>query len=195
MSARSLPFWLTAAFTVALTLAAATLMMAHGALDHRLSQALAVTGRWSFALFWLAYTGPLLSRSLARAGKQFGLAYAAAHLVHLGLVIELFQVAPNPPEPWYLILFFSGGVIFTYLLAALSWAPVAYIFGRVVRPVRTIGMHYILLAFAYDFLVTPVFYRPYDAHHIVEYAPFGLAVIIAPLMRGYQTFRAQRRNP
>jgi hypothetical protein len=56
--------------------------------------ALRLTARWSFLLFWMAYTGSAMGalfgpafEVLARRGREFGLAYAAAHLIHLGLVV------------------------------------------------------------------------------------------------------------
>jgi hypothetical protein len=58
--------------------------------------ALRMTARWSFLLFWVAYAGGALATlfgpalaPLSGRGREFGLAFAAAHLVHIGLVIWL----------------------------------------------------------------------------------------------------------
>jgi len=59
----------------------------------KLGVALRATARWSFLLFWLAYAGGALAtlfgpkfQALAHRGRDFGLSFASAHLVHLGLV-------------------------------------------------------------------------------------------------------------
>jgi hypothetical protein len=85
-------FWMTASFLVAAGLAATVF----GAVDarDRVGVALRVTARWSFLLFWLAYTGRAMStlwgppfNRLARYGREFGLAFASAHLVHVGIIL------------------------------------------------------------------------------------------------------------
>jgi hypothetical protein len=56
--------------------------------------ALELTARWSFLLFWLAYAGnavAILFGAQLAAGREFGLAFASAHLVHIGLVVWLFH--------------------------------------------------------------------------------------------------------
>jgi hypothetical protein len=86
-------FWTTASFLIAAGLAATVF----GAVDahDRVGVALRVTARWSFLLFWLAYTasamatlwGPPFNR-LARYGREFGLAFASAQLVHVGIILR-----------------------------------------------------------------------------------------------------------
>src|SRR5579875_2142772 len=60
---------------------------------------LRLTARWSFLLFWLAYSGRALEvlfgsafRGVTKGGREFGLAFAAAHSVHIALVVWLWQV-------------------------------------------------------------------------------------------------------
>jgi len=69
----------------------------------KLGVALRATARWSFLLFWLAYAGGALAtlfgpkfQALAHRGRDFGLSFASAHLVHLGLVARLYYVSPSP---------------------------------------------------------------------------------------------------
>ena len=72
---------------------------------------------WSFLLFWLAYAGNAVAvlveaKALAGRGREFGLAFAAAHLVHIGLVGWLWWIrrAPVlPPGPfWFFAIGLSG---------------------------------------------------------------------------------------
>ena len=81
------------AFAVAFCLATAVLAI-KGTDTNALVAALRVTARWSFLLFWVAYAGTAIGtllgapfETLAGRGRELGLAYAAAHLIHLGLFL------------------------------------------------------------------------------------------------------------
>jgi hypothetical protein len=84
--------WMGSAFCASLGLA--TLVLATlGPGEHGTVAALQVTARFSFLLFWLAYTAGAMTtlfgpafEPLKRRGREVGLAFASAHLVHLGLV-------------------------------------------------------------------------------------------------------------
>ena len=94
--------WMGAPFVIALALAAIVLVL-FGAGNRGRVLALRVTASWPFLLFWLAYAsgamaslcGPRLDR-LARRGRELGVAFASAQLVHVGLVLWLFHVAIGP---------------------------------------------------------------------------------------------------
>src|SRR5580658_7395026 len=84
--------WMTASFVVAAALAA-VVFEAVDAHD-RVGVALRITARWSFLLFWLAYTGSAMATlwgprfsGLSRSGRELGLAFASAQLVHVGLIL------------------------------------------------------------------------------------------------------------
>ena len=174
------------AFAVALALAAA--VFATRGLD--IVQALRMTARWSFLLFWLAYTGGALAAlfgptfgPLAARGRDLGLAYASAQLVHLGLVIWLFQISSSPPLSGGLYYFFVLAVVLTYLLAIFSFGGLSKTLGsKGWRALRIVGLNYILLAFARDFV--PAFHGIADhgASHFVSYAPFAAMCIAAPIL-------------
>src|SRR5579871_5956870 len=124
--------WMVVASGVALGLAAAVLVL-KGTSSVGLVMALRVTARWSFVLFWVAYVGRAMGELFGRAfapigrrGREFGLSYAAAQLIHVGLVVWLFQIASSPPLAGRLLEFFVIGIVWTYLLAVLS-------FGRLVE--------------------------------------------------------------
>jgi hypothetical protein len=126
----------------------------------RVSVALRATARWSFLLFWLASAGPALTTlfgsrflPLARRARDFGLAFAAAHLAHLGVVAWIYSTSVDVPERSTLI-FFGIAVFWTYLLAILSWNHLAARLNpRVWRLVRTVGVEYIAFAFWTDFAI------------------------------------------
>ena len=139
-------------------------------------------------LFWLAYAGGAIAtlfriEALAGRGREFGLAFAAAHLVHIGLVIWLGVLMGKVPLSGGLLLFFLAGLFFTYLLAFLSFGG-ARALGPLWRPLRFIGMNYILIAFARDFVLPVLYPKPsqYNVAHFVAYAPFAAASILAPLL-------------
>src|SRR5580700_5225916 len=81
--------WMAASLAMALVIAfiAGAAAPAH----EKLGMALRATARWSFVLFWLASAGGALAslfgsafQPLARRGRDLGLAFASAHLVHVG---------------------------------------------------------------------------------------------------------------
>src|SRR6478735_9966950 len=117
--------WMGAAFGIALAIAVAVLAV-RGTGNASIRLALELTARWSFLLFWLAYAGNAVAmlfgpENLARKGREFGLAFASAHLVHIGLVIWLSRILDRPVLPPGLFLFFAVGLFFVYLLAGLSF--------------------------------------------------------------------------
>ena len=126
----------------------------------RVSVALRATARWSFLLFWLASAGRALTTlfgsrflPLARHARDFGLAFASAHLAHLGVVAWIYSTSVVVPERSTLILF-GIAVFWTYLLAILSWNHLsAKLNPRVWRLVRTVGVEYIAFAFWIDFAI------------------------------------------
>src|ERR1700751_2625498 len=93
--------WMGAAFGIALAIAVLVLALA-GSDNKGIRLSLELTARWSFLLFWLAYAGNAVAVlfgpvRLAGHGREFGLAFASAHLVHIGLVIWLYQISARAP--------------------------------------------------------------------------------------------------
>jgi hypothetical protein len=178
------------AFGIALSLAAAILTI-KGTDAKSLVMALQLTARWSFLLFWVAYAGGAMAalfgpafEPLAGHGREFGLAYAAAQLIHLGLVVWLFEISSRPPLSGELVVFFSMGIFWTYLLAIFSFGGLSKALGSSGwRTLRIAGLNYILFAFAVDFV--PAAIRG-TAHHevlrVVAYAPFAAMSVAAPLL-------------
>jgi hypothetical protein len=190
--------WMAAAFGAALAITAITLAL-HGTDNKATRLALELTARFSFVLFWLAYAGGAIAtlfriEALAGRGREFGLAFAAAHLVHIGLVIWLGVLMGKVPLSGGLLLFFLAGLFFTYLLALLSFGG-ARALGPLWRPLRFIGMNYILIAFARDFVLPVLYPKPtqYNVAHFLAYAPFAAASILAPLLVLAVTLRQRAR--
>ena len=110
--------WIGVAMAVAL--AATCLVLAFAGTDQKsIRLALEVTARWSFLLFWLAYAGNAVAQLTGWTGigghaREAGLSFAAAHLVHIGLVVWLSVMLGR--------IALSGG-----LLAVLSGRPVLYL--------------------------------------------------------------------
>ena len=193
MIRKSLPVLLLGtAFAVSLGLAAAVLAL-KGTDPKSLVAALRLTARWSFLLFWLAYTGGALASLFAPAfaplagrGRDFGLAYASAMTVHFCLVVWLFQISSPAPLAGMIFVLFVIGAFFTYLLALFSFGRLIETLGATAwRVLRVVGINYILFAFAWD-LVLPVF-RAVSADDlsrglVVEYLPFAAMCLAAPLL-------------
>ena len=153
----------------------------------RVSMALRATARWSFLLFWLASAGPALATlfgsrflPLARRARDFGLAFASAHLAHLGVVAWIYSTSVNPPERSSLI-FFGIAVFWTYLLAILSWNRLyARLNPQVWRAVRTLGVEYIAYAFWIDFAIHTL---QGGVVNFLVYLPFVFLAVAGPALR------------
>ena len=183
---------------VALGLAVAVLAVS-GIDPEGIRRALRVTARFSFALFWCAYAGGSLAalfgdrfRPLARQGRNFGLAFASAHSIHLLLVIWLYRVSPEPPTSTQDAVFFSIGLLWMYLLALFSIEHLSKMLGPSLwRKLRLVGMEYIMLAFQSDFLLQSL---PADAKHLLLYLPFAALGVAGMALRIVGWARKMRRN-
>jgi hypothetical protein len=187
MAKTNVMLWMGAAFAVALAISAIVLGL-NGPDNKSVRLALELTARWSFLLFLLAYGGNALAAvfgwtSVKGRGREFGLSFAAAHLVHVGLVIWLGIILGRVPLSGGLLLFFLVGLFFTYLLALLSFGGVKAL-GPAWPPLRFVAMNYILLAFGRDFVLPVIHPKPaqYTLAHFLAYAPFAALSIAAPLL-------------
>jgi hypothetical protein len=177
------PAWMATAFFVSLALAAIVLI-AFGAGEHGTVLALRLTARWCFLLFWPAYAGGALAKlggprfsGLARRGRAFGLAFASALLVHIGLVLWLIETAADQRGP--MILFWAG-TLCTYLLALLSVPRLRDMLGqRLWQMICTLALDYIALVFAVDFILEPLRAGEYP----LSYLPFAAALIGGAALR------------
>jgi hypothetical protein len=181
--------WMWAAFLVALGLAAIVLAV-FGAEDRGTVLALRVTARWSFLLFWLAYAGGAMARvwgprfdGLARRGRELGLAFASAHLVHVGLVLWYFHIASKAPAVDGGLIFFSVGVLCTYLLALFSLPLLREALApRIWRTFRVIALEYIALVFGVDFILLPLQAAGLSKYPWT-YLPFALMLVAGAALR------------
>ena len=172
--------WMAAAFVVALGTSAIVLAI-FGVGERGTDIALRATARWSFLLFWPAYAGGALATlfgprltGLARQGRNLGLAFASAQLVHLSLVLWLIHIAAAPDGS---MLFFWIGILCTYLLASFSWPWLQNKLGRRFwRILCTITLEYIALVFAMDFIVIPLQEKGLGGYPL-SYVPFVVMLV------------------
>ena len=174
--------WMWAAFLIALALAVVVLVI-FGVGERGTAIALRATARWSFLLFWLAYAGGAIAwlcrphlDVLARYGREVGLAFASAQLVHVGLVLWIIHIAK---EPVGAMLFFWVGMLCTYLLALFSVPRLRdALEPRLWRIFRTIALEYIALAFAADFITLHA-----GGLGTLSYLPFALMLVSGACLR------------
>jgi hypothetical protein len=187
-----------AAFSTALAIALGVLL-AKGSAERAVHLALRVTARWSYLWFWLGYAGSALAvlfgprfRSLAQRGREFGLAFASAHLVHVGLLVWLYHISLQPPVGQFTLIFFGIALFWTYLLALLSIRRVSGLLNPILwRVVRTIGVEYIAFAFLYDFARNP--FRG-GLGNLVAYLPFLALALAGPVLRVAATVQRLRQS-
>jgi hypothetical protein len=176
--------WMLSAFCVAGGIAG--LVLATMGLDERSTDvALQVTARFSFLLFWPAYAGGALAtlfgptfEPLKRHGREFGLAFASAHLIHIALVGWLIQIGASPRLGTF--VFFGIALLWVYLLALFSIVHLQRMLGpKAWWLLRLIGLNYIAYAFAGDFLrVSPVD----SLKDLIGYLPFAVLSILGPAL-------------
>jgi len=191
--------WMVAAFLIAVASAAVVLAI-FGAGERGTTIALRLTARWSFALFWFAYTGSAMARlfgshlaGLARRGLDFGLAFASAQGVHVGLVLRIFYLAPGANGG---MVFFWVGILCTYLLALFSLPRLREALGpRLWRISCMIAMEYIALVFFVDFIRIPLQANAPGSYPL-SYLPFALMLIGGVGLRvvSFARFAANRRT-
>jgi hypothetical protein len=183
-----LGLWIGVALGMALV--SACLILGMGGIGEKSTRlALEVTARWSFILFWLAYTGNALAQlsgweGIGGHGREFGLSFAAAHLVHVALVIWLSYLLGRIALSGGLLLFFAVGLFWVYLLAALSFGGARAMGRQAWRITRFVGMNYILIAFGRDFMLPILHPKPaqHTLAHFLAYAPFAALSVAAPLL-------------
>jgi hypothetical protein len=174
-----------AAFVINFSLAAA-IVAARGTGVHSIEIALRVTARVAFLWFWVAYTGGALTTlfgaaflPLKQRGREFGLAFAAALVVHLILVGWLCWIGAAPPTSVF--IFFGTAAALTFLLALSSFGNLSTILGpKGWRLLRTIAMNFILYAFLKDFMRDPLHG---GVKLLMEYLPFAVMATAAPLLQ------------
>ena len=175
--------WISTSFGAALITAAATLAI-FGDGTSGTQEALRITARLSFLLFWPAYAGGLFRRTnvplLARVAKlrrEFGLSFVAAHSIHVLLILWLFHIATHQPVSTRTIITDGFGILWMYVLGAFSFdylrrklSPQAW------RVLFNLGLEYIALIFLRDF-------ARLDRAHSPAYLPFTILLLIALIPR------------
>jgi hypothetical protein len=172
--------WMSAAFCIALALAIAVLAV-FGANAEGIVIALRLTARFSFLLFFLAYVGgsafALFGSKfafLALRQRQFGLSFAAAHLIHVGLALWLFGISAQKPISDFATIKFSIGAVCIYLLALYSVDRFRKLMNpRVWGLIRVIGIQYIAYLFFADF-TWPL---RYGFQQPIAYLPFAILIV------------------
>lgn len=178
------------AFGIGLLIAAGVHAWApHG---QKLTIGLDVTARWSFLWFWLATVSRPLEvlvgsrgpwTALAQRARDFGLAFASAHLVHLSLVAYMLWEM-SAPFPRSSLLFFGFAALTVYLLALLSWPTLSgRLDPRIVRLIRVVGVEYISYAFILDFIADFLAKNPRSTGLVIGYLPFQILALSGPLLR------------
>lgn len=181
--------WMAGALLGALAIAG-VILADDGAGPDGIGQAVRYTARWSFLFFWPSYVGGALAllfgpvfAGLACRARLWGLAFAAALHVHIGLVIWLGVVTGQVPLQGGLLVFFLAALFCTELLALLSFGIGARTLGRLWRPLLFLATTYILFAFGRDFVLGALDPNVRYWRYAAEYVPFALLVLIAIPLR------------
>ena len=100
-------------------------------------------------------------------------------------MVWLFQITSRLPLSGKVLVLFTIGILWTYLLAVLSFGGLTETLGtRGWRTLRTVGLNYILFAFAYDFVPKAMLPETaqYGVWYFAEYVLFAAMSVVAPLL-------------
>ncbi len=177
--------WMGAAFAINCLLTA-TIFAAYGAGVHGAQIALMATARVCFLWFWAAYAGGALEplfggafKPLHLRGREFGLAFAAALLVHLCVVVWLCYLGEAPKLGVF--IFFGTAALCAYIITLFSFNSLNQMLSRDLwRLLRTVTMNFILFAFLVDFLKISF---DEGVWRVMKYLPFALLTLAALALR------------
>jgi hypothetical protein len=193
--------WVSISLSLSLVSVAVVFAIAGTGYDG-IQASLLVSARFAFLMFLAAYAGaPLTSvfgsmfQPLRSRGRDFGLAFAAILTVHLSLVAWLCILGSPPSLRTFVV--FGIAAAFAYLLAIFSSSRVrrAVLPSRGWNILRSLGMNYIALVFALDFVRQREFFGLVGG---VEYWPFAVLALAALGLRiltavhGWRTRAVQR---
>jgi hypothetical protein len=194
--------WMGIAFCSAVLLTAVVFaQMGTGA--EATATALRVTGRLSFLLFWLAYAGGAIAKllgptfaALAQHGRDFGLSFAASHLVHVGLIVWGSYVSGELPRltGWF-VSAECVGLLWIYALALFSVERLRTLLNpKFLRLFYAAGLEYIAFIFLLNLLYKPLRMQPPQLNQILPYLPFAALAVLGPLLRWSAVVRSWRKQ-
>ncbi len=134
------------------------------------------TGRLAFFVFlvpWLASPlGSLMpgavSRQLLRWRRRAGIAFGSIQVVHLGLIVALYQVHENPGVDLATLLVGGSGIALAVAMLVTSFdGPLQLVGSRRWKALHRAGLYVCGFIYFFDFLVAP-FLGGYD---LLAYAP------------------------
>ena len=121
-------------------------------------------------------------------GRNFGLAFAAALPVHLGLVVCLCAIGETPDAKTF-IVFGMAAISSTFRVLSIPRVRRA-LPDRFWPPIWALAMNYIAFAFLKDFarhgigsFRDIIFYGAGSFQDIIMYVPFTALAIVGPMLR------------
>ncbi len=161
------------------------------------SDSLLWTGRLAFFAFlipWLA--SPLhklfpgeLSRSLMRRRRQAGIVFGSIQVIHLGLIVWLFQIYDSPGVDSATLIVGGTGIALAIAMLITSFdGPLKLVGSRAWKALHRAGLYVCGFIYFFDFLVAP-FLADYD---LLVYAPLMGLTAAAIALRTMALVRSKR---
>jgi hypothetical protein len=148
------------------------------------SSGLRWTGRLAFLVFlvpWLA--SPLqklypsaISQLLLRWRRQAGIAFGSIQVVHLGLIVGLYQIYEDPGVDAATLVVGGAGILLAMFMLITSFdGPLQLVGSRAWKALHRSGIYVCGFIYFFDFLVAP-FLADYD---LLAYAPLMVLTAVA----------------
>jgi len=161
-----------------------------------LADGLRWTGRLAFFIFlvpWLA--SPLKSLFpgefadlLLRWRRQAGIVFGSMQVVHLGLIVSLFQIYEDPGVDAATLIVGGAGIALAIAMLVTSFdGPLRLVGSRAWKTLHRAGLYVCGFIYFFDFLVAP-FTEGYD---LLAYAPFIVLTATAIGLRTVALLKAR----
>lgn len=166
---------------LAAALLTAGIMSQLGVGTHGTGESLRATARVAFLIWFAVFVASPLhtlvaggwTAALLRARRRIGMAFASFHLVHVVLIVYLFQISPTQPVPDFVIVFGGIGLSLVYAMFFTSFQSIKKKMGVTAwRRLHATGLYYVSGIFIFDLLHNPFLKAP-----LIYYMPFTILLM------------------
>lgn len=191
--------YLTGSVLIGTTLVALAWSMAADA-ETAVADALRWTGRLAFLVFLIPwFASPMnqllpgeFSRTLVRWRRLAGISFGGIQVVHVFLIVALFQIFADPGVDSATLIVGGAGIGLAIAMMVTSFdGPMGLIGSRMWKALHRAGLYVCGFIYFFDFLVAPI---AFVEGSILVYVPFMLLTALAIVLRTFALFRRAQQS-